>query len=59
MTQVNVDDALVQEAVKRYPRHSPEEIVAEALRNYLACAQLLDMNDILKDADLWDDTLDA
>jgi hypothetical protein len=58
MTQVSIDDALVREAASRYPRHSPEEITAEALKSYLAYAELLEMKGILNDGDLWEDAYD-
>jgi hypothetical protein len=58
MTQIAVDDALVKEAAIRYPRHSPEEITAEALKSYLAYAELLEMKGILTDDDFWEDAYD-
>jgi hypothetical protein len=58
MAQIAVDDALVKEAVIRYPRHSPEEITAKALKSYLAYAEVLEMKGILTDDDFWDDAYD-
>jgi hypothetical protein len=58
MAQITVDAALVKEAAIRYPRHSPEEITAEALKSYLAYAELLEMKGILTDDDLWEDAYD-
>jgi hypothetical protein len=59
MTQLNIDDALVKEGAKRYPRHSPDEIASEALKSYLAYAELLEMKGILNDDDLWDNADDS
>jgi hypothetical protein len=54
MTEVSIDDALIKEAANLYPRRSPDEIAAEAIKSYLAYAELLKMKGILKDGDLWD-----
>jgi hypothetical protein len=54
MTEVRVDDQLKKEAAELYPAESFETVTQEALKSYLAYAELAKMKGILTKDDVWD-----